>query len=216
MYYLIKGLVLNSGTHLEADKLVTVYSYEWGKIQIIVPGAKKIKAKLSAASEPLTESEFSILQKHPSIRPKVTGANILNNNTMLKTDFKRNLYALYAAEISDKLAPFNMENAEKYELIARVWHLFGNCKFPKRVLTAFILRFLKLSGYGFVDYIKHSGSLPDKKIVKGLKKFSNCSGDEADKICEFDDNEIWNYVETYLMNYIKRPSVSVFLKKIGG
>lgn len=215
MYYTIKGLVLNSSTRSEADKLITVYSYEWGKIQAVVPSAKKIKAKLSSATEPLTESEFMVLQRHPSVRPKVTGAGIINNNTPVKTDFKRNLYALYAAEIGDKFAPLNMENAEKYELLVRVWHLLGHCQFPQRVLTAFVLRFLKLSGYGFTDYIKHNSSFIDKEIEKGIRKFSSCSGDDADKICDFDDNKIWNYVETYLTNYIKRPSVSIFLKKIG-
>ncbi|MCL2485943.1 MAG: recombination protein O N-terminal domain-containing protein, partial [Endomicrobia bacterium] len=60
MYYQIKGLVLNSNTHGEADKIATIYSYEWGKIQAIVPSAKKIAAKLSAAIEPLTESEFMV------------------------------------------------------------------------------------------------------------------------------------------------------------
>ncbi|MDR1195436.1 MAG: DNA repair protein RecO [Endomicrobium sp.] len=215
MYYSIKGLVLNSAVHSESNKLITVYSYEWGKIQAIVPGAKKISAKLSAATEPLTESEFMVLQNHPSMRPKITGASILNNNTAVKTDFKRNIYALYAAEISDKFAPFNADNTEKYALIVRVWQLLGTCSSPQRVLTAFILRFLKLSGYSFTDYIKHENSSINAEIAKGLRKFSNCSGDDADNICEFDDNKIWNYVETYLTNYIKRPSVSIFLKKIG-
>ena len=214
MYYTIKGLVLNTGIQAEADKLITVYSYEWGKIQAVVPSAKKINAKLAAATEPLTESEFMVFQNHPSMRPKITGANIINNNTAVKSDFKRNIYALYAAEISDKFAPFNSENAEKYDLIARVWHLLGVCRFPQKVLTAFVLRFLKLSGYGYIDYLKHNSSVIDKKIEKGIRKFSSCSGDEADNICEFDDNKIWNYVETYLMNYIKKPAVGVFIKKI--
>lgn len=216
MYYHIKGLVLNSAVRAEADKLITLYSYEWGKIQAVVPGAKKISAKLSGATEPLTESEFMVFQSHPSMRPKITGARIIKNNTGVKTDFKKNLYALYAAEISEKFVPFNMDNAEKYELIARVWELLGKCRHPRRVLTAFVLRFLKLSGYGFLDYLKYNNSFIDKEIELGIKKFSSCSGDDADSVCEFDDVKIWNYVETYLTNYISRPSVGIFLKKIGG
>lgn len=215
MYYSVKGLVLKSGVYSESDKLITVYSYEWGKFQAIVPGAKKIKAKLASATEPLTESEFMVLLKHPSMRPRITGASIVNNNTPVKRDFKRTVYALYAAEISDKFAPANMENAEKYGLIVRVWHLLGGCLCPRRVLLSFALRFLKLSGYGFSDYLKNSGSLIDEETARGIRKFSSCSGDEADKICDFDDDKIWNYVEAYITNYIKRPSVSVFLKKLG-
>ncbi len=216
MYYHIKGLVLNSTVQSEADKRITVYSYEWGKIQAVVPSAKKISAKLAGATEPLTESEFMVHQNHPLMTPKITGASIINNNTALKIDLKKNIYALYAAEICDKFVPYNMENAEKYELLVRVWEVFGECSHPQRVLTAFVLRFLKLSGYGFLDYLKYNSSFIDKEIERGIRKFSKCSGNDADNICEFDDIKIWNYVETYLSNYIKRPSVGVFLKKING
>jgi DNA repair protein RecO (recombination protein O) len=215
MYYTVKGLVLNANISAEADKVITVYTYEWGKIQAVVPSAKKIKAKLASATEPLTESEFMVFQSHPSMRPKITGAGIINNNTAVKTDIKRNLYALYAAEISDKFAPFNMENAEKYELIVRAWQLLGSCGYPQRVLTAFVLRFLKLSGYGFNDYLRNNNTFMDKDIEKGIRRFSSCSGDEADNICEYDDGKIWNYVESYLTNYIKKPSVGVFMRKLG-
>jgi DNA repair protein RecO (recombination protein O) len=213
MYYTIKGLILNSKIYGEHDKLITVYSYEWGKIQVTASSAKKIAAKLSAAIEPLTESEFIVYNNHPSVRPKVTGANIIKNNSKVKTDFKRNLYALYAAEISDKFAPFNLENHEKYNLIVRIWEVLGICKYPKRALTAFILRFLKLSGYSFFDYLKNA-NVVDKNIEKNIKKLSNCSGNDVDLFEGLEDDKIWNYVETYITNYIRRPSISVFLQKI--
>lgn len=214
VYYTIKGLILNSKTHGEYDKLVTIYSYEWGKIQAVVPGAKRITAKLSAATELLTESEFMVYNNHPSIRSKVTGADIIRNNAKIKTDFQRNLYALYAAEIGDKFAPFNLENHEKYDLIVRIWEILGICKYPKCALTAFALRFLKLSGYSFSDYLKNANVVVDKSVEKNIKKLSNCSGNDVDLFEGLEGDKIWNYVETYITNYIRRPSISVFLQKI--
>ncbi|AKL97978.1 DNA repair protein RecO [Endomicrobium proavitum] len=213
MYYQIKALVLNSSQSSESDKHVTLYTYQWGKVKAVVPSAKKIAAKLNAATEPLTESELMVFQNHQSVRPKVTGAQIINNNSKIKTDFKRNLYALYACEVCDKLAPFNFENSDKYELLARVWEVLADCKFPQRAVVAFVLRFLKLSGYGFADYLKNNASL-DKNTELLIRKLSNCRGEDVDNIGDIDDNKIWLYVETYLTNYVKRPSVGVFLKKI--
>jgi DNA repair protein RecO (recombination protein O) len=214
MYYTINGLVLNSKIHGEYDKLIIIYSYEWGKIQAIVPSAKKIAAKLSAATEPLTESEFHVFNNHLSIRPKITGANIINNNTLIKCNFMRNLYALYTAEVSDKFAPFYVENTEKYSLIVRIWEILGTCEHPKRALTAFILRFLKLSGYSFSDYIKNNNTFIDNRTIVSIKKLSNCSGEDIDFIDELEDEKVWNYVESYLINYIRRPALSFFIKKI--
>jgi DNA repair protein RecO (recombination protein O) len=215
MYYAIKGLVLNAKIQGEYDKLITIYSYEWGKIQSVVPSAKKITAKLSSATEPLTESEFMVFGRYPLLRPKIIGANIIENNTQIKPDFKRNLYALYAAEVSDKFAPFNFENTVKYNLIVRIWQILSVCKYPKRALIAFILRFLKLSGYAFADYLKTNNASAGVGIEKSVEILSNCSGDNIDMLEEIEEEKIWNCVENYLTNYIRRPALSVFFKKIG-
>ena len=79
MYYNIKALILNCEISSEADKIITAYTDKWGKINAIVPGAKKIVAKLSAATEPVTESELIVYQNSQYSRPTVTGAKILNN-----------------------------------------------------------------------------------------------------------------------------------------
>jgi DNA repair protein RecO (recombination protein O) len=213
MYYITKGLILNSKIKAERDKLVTIYSYAWGKIQAVVPGAKKIAAKLSSATEPLTESEFIVFNNDFS-RPTITGAQILENNTKVKIHFERNLYALYAAEITDKFASFNLENTAKYDLIVRIWEVLGICKYPKRALIAFILRFLKLSGYSFSDYLSNNNVFIDKEIGKIVKKLSNCSGYEVDLLPNVEDDRIFNYVETYITNYIPRPALSIFLTKM--
>jgi len=41
MYYQLRSLVLRSDVSSEADKLVRLYTYEWGKISAIVPGQKR-------------------------------------------------------------------------------------------------------------------------------------------------------------------------------
>ena len=62
MYYNIKALILNTKLSSEADKVIVAYTNNIGKIYAVVPGAKKIIAKLNAATEPITESELIIYQ----------------------------------------------------------------------------------------------------------------------------------------------------------
>ncbi|MDR1259942.1 MAG: DNA repair protein RecO [Endomicrobium sp.] len=208
-------MIFNTKIQGECDKLITIYSYEWGKIYAIVPSAKKITAKLSYATEPLTESEFIVCSNScSSIQPKVIGANIIKNNTKIKTDFNRTIYALYATEISDRFTPIRLANIDKYNLITRVWKLLENCKYPKRTLIAFILRFLKLSGYTFSDYLKYNTTFIDKNIKKSINKLSNCSGNDLDLIEKLEDRKIWNCIETYITNYIRKPSLSIFMRKL--
>lgn len=217
MYYNIKALILNVKVSLEADKVITAYTNDMGKINAVVPGAKKIIAKLSAATEPVTESELIIYQNSQYSRPTVTGARILNNNTEVKQDFYRNLLAFYVCEISDKIVPFHLPNIKKYELIKRTWQLLATSQIPLRVLTAFSLRLLKISGYSMVDYLKRNYSNINKEDILYLKKISNCSGNSLDTMEELensDDKIMWNYVESYIKTYVPQLSVGLFLKKI--
>ena len=217
MYYNIKALILNTKLSQEADKVITAYTTKWGKIYATVPGAKKIVAKLNSATEPITESELIVYQNSQYSRPTVTGARILNNNTEVKQDFYRNLLAFYVCEISDKFAPMHLPGIKKYELISRTWCLLAVSKTPLRVLTAFSLRLLKMSGYSMIDYLKRNCSNIKKEDILYLKKIANCCGDSLDTIEEFvnnDDKVMWNYVESYIKTYVPQLSVGVFLKKI--
>lgn len=214
MYYQIKALVLNAKTQKEADKTATVYSYQWGKVSLIFPSAKKINAKLAAASEPLTESELIVYQSHPSMRPKVTGANIINNHSALKSDLKRNLYGLYAAEISEKLVAYNSPNEKKYVLLSRIWEILESSQNAPRALTAFVLRFLKLSGYGFSEYLVENKHLIEPDMENCIRMLSKSAGSDLETF-EVDDMRVWKYVENYLNNYIPKPAVGIFLNKLG-
>jgi DNA repair protein RecO (recombination protein O) len=125
----------------------------------------------------------------------------------------RNLCALYAVEVSDKFVPFNLENTEKYNLIVRVLEILSVCKYPKRALISFILRLLKLSGYSFSEYIRNNNTFIEERMIINIKKLSNCSGSNVDFV-DVEDEKVWNYVESYLTNYIHRPAISVFLQKM--
>lgn len=216
MYYNLNALILNSATSSEADKTVTLYTPDWGKIHAVVPSAKKIVAKLSPATEPVTESEITIYQTSPHSKPTVTGARILNNHTPVKQDIKKYYIALYVSELSDKFAPTNMPNEKKYDLISRTWHLLGSSEVPLRVLTAFSLRLLKISGYSMTDYVARQSAMR-KDDFCCLQKISNCSGDDLECLEGFDarkDTLMWNYVENYIKTYVPQLAVGTFLKKI--
>jgi len=209
---------LRSRVAAEADKLVTLYTLEWGKITAVVPGAKKIKAKFSAAAEPVTESEFMVYAKHQSVRPKVTGARMMECFPDLRKDWRNFSIASYCAEVCDQLTPFNAENPRKYELLQRTWELLGRAKNPWRIYTAFVLRFLKLSGYNFYEYIKSENiSMPEKEL-NAIRHLSVLSGEDVDNNYDLppaSQERVIRYIDAYLSLYLPRPlSSREFFRKI--
>jgi recombinational DNA repair protein (RecF pathway) len=218
MYYQLKGLVLRSKVSAEADKLITLYTCEWGKITAIVPGAKKVKAKFSAIAEPVTESEFMVYMKHQSVRPKVTGAKMVEGFPALRKNWRNFSIAAYCAEICDKLTPFNSENSKKYELLQRTWELLGQAQNPWRIYTAFVLRFLKLSGYNFYEFIINENvSMPEKEL-RAIQNLSTLSGQDLDKNYELSrssEESVRRYIDAYLLLYLSRPlSSREFFRKV--
>ena len=218
MYYQLNGLVLRSKVSSEADKLITLYTYEWGKITAVVPGAKKIKAKFSAVSEPVTEGEFMVYAKHQSVRPKVTSAKISCSFVKLRSSWRNYSIAAYCAEICDQLTPFNAENPAKYELLRRTWGLLEDAKNPWRVCTAFVLRFLKLSGYNFYEYLQSENVGMPARELEAIRNLTRLSGEDIDKnfdLSQAHEERIRRYVDAYLLFYLPRPlSSREFFRKV--
>lgn len=223
MYSNLKAVVLRSAVSGEADKLITVYSLESGKLTFIVPGALKIKAKLAVAAELLTESEFIVYAVSQRIRPKVTGARILDSYQGLKSDWKRFSIGQYCAQLTEKLTPFASENDKKYELLTRTLKLLEKAECPQRIMLAFILRFLKLSGYSFTEFIStHSGTGRERTFMDPAKvliinKLATCSGLEVDQldVSQQFESELTKTLERYLSNYLTYKLASQrFLEKV--
>ncbi|OGS09259.1 MAG: DNA repair protein RecO [Elusimicrobia bacterium RIFOXYA1_FULL_47_7] len=218
MYHRLQALVLKTGVSAEADKTVLLFTREWVKVSAVVPGAKKIKAKLSAAAEPVLECDFSVYLKTPNARSRVTGVRILNGFSSLRSDWRRFCMAQHCSEICDALTMYNSENAMKYDLLGRTWELLEKAENPKRIVLAFTMRFLKLSGYSFLDYIKRGNLQTTRSVYDVLLKISTMSGEALDADEGMDDSilsEVESCLEGYLNLYLTRPLHSKkFMSKI--
>ena len=63
-----EGLVIKEMKIGESDRLVTLFTREYGIIRAFAAGAKNIKSKKGAATSLLTYSSFTILNKKESLR----------------------------------------------------------------------------------------------------------------------------------------------------
>ena len=208
MYYQLNSLVLKERIAAEADKMVTLYTLEWGKIIAVVPGAKKIKAKLSAATEPIMESDLMVYVTNPTALAKVTGAVIVDSFTALRTDWRRFVMAQSCGEIVDALTPLNAENPKKYELLSRTWKILETAKHPWRIFAAFTLRFLKLSGYSFTDYINHGDTGIPETEKQMIRLLATLSGEDVDRDMDMSqdmEKKISGHLYAYLNLYVPFP-----------
>jgi DNA repair protein RecO (recombination protein O) len=205
MYQNSTGLILKASVLNEADKLLTLYTYQWGKIYAVAPGAKKIKAKFIGATEPIIETDFMFYFTSSSSRPKITGAKISNSFPPLIKDWRRHFVAQYCAEVCDKLTPLQSANPAKYDLLLRTWKLIESADNPMRIYIAFTLRFLRLSGYNFVEYLKKESAYLRKEEVEIIRHLATFSGDDIDKNLEIDKDmelSLMQKIDNFMAYYL--------------
>jgi DNA repair protein RecO (recombination protein O) len=143
----INGIVVKSVSYLEADKILTVFSLEEGLITVNVKGVKKAGAKLKACSEPFCFAEFMLASKNN--RNTVIGASVYDGFYNLRED----IVAFYAgAVVLDFVKSFCPEGEPLPEYFDLVINTLKDICYgdgvKESLLISFLLKALKLSGYG--------------------------------------------------------------------
>ena len=143
----INGIVVKSVSYLESDKILTVFSLEEGLTTVYVKGVKKAGAKLKACAEPFCFAEFILASKNN--RNTVIGASVYDGFYSLRED----IISFYAgAVVLDFVKSFCPEGEPLPEYFDLVINTLKNVCYgdgvKESLLIAFLLKALKLSGYG--------------------------------------------------------------------
>ena len=104
----LQVIVLKRINFGEADKIVTVFSREQGKLSLVVKGVRRIKSRRAPHLEPLSETKLIIHGNHITDAKKIFSGDF---------NLKSLGFAFYGAEVVDKLLPDNEPHASVYELL---------------------------------------------------------------------------------------------------
>jgi DNA repair protein RecO (recombination protein O) len=104
----LHAIILKRANFGEADRMLTVFSLEKGKISLVAKGVRRIKSRRAPHLEPLNNVEIVthkkiITEAKSSTRPKLKLSSLG--------------LALYAVEVIDKLLPDEQPHEEVYELL---------------------------------------------------------------------------------------------------
>lgn len=142
--YKTEGIIIKRQNFGEADRLLTIYSKDFGKIKAIGKGVRRPLSKLSGHLELFYESDFVIAKgKNLDI---INGAQTLNRFENIKTD-ELTLSAAYAL---GELIYFSLEDHEKnekiYDLLVKTLKKINIDNVPE-IVFLFELKLFQLLGY---------------------------------------------------------------------
>jgi len=113
--YKTTGIVLRHRKLGEADKILILFTPNYGKLDAVAKGVRRPTSKLAGHVEPLTYSTF-LLAKGREL-DIVTQAETLEPLAPLREDLERVGRGLYTAELVDRFTPDRQESSPLFKLL---------------------------------------------------------------------------------------------------
>lgn len=141
-----EGLVIREMNVGESDRLVTLFTRDYGILKAFAPGAKSIKSKKGAATSLLTYSNFTFVNKKGTLR--IYEASPIAVFFGVGSDVKALSLAQYFCELVYCFAPSETPAFEMLRLILNSLHFLTKEKRNISLIKAITeLRLAVLSGY---------------------------------------------------------------------
>ena len=143
--YKTNALVLRRIPLGEKDKIVTLFTREYGKLNAVEKGERKTTSRLAGSTEPLMLLR-ALLAEGMNL-DILTQCEIKESFPMLRGDFGLILRATYACELLDKLTVERDPSPEAFDLLLSTLYVLQRAVVPDVALHAFELQFLAQIGY---------------------------------------------------------------------
>src|SRR3990172_4479760 len=113
--YKTPAIVLRQRKLGEADKILSLYTPNYGKLDAVAKGVRRPTSRLAGHVEPLTYSSFLLAQGRQL--DIVTQAEAIEAFGPLREQLERTGHALYAAELVDRFTPERQEAYSVFRLL---------------------------------------------------------------------------------------------------
>jgi len=195
--YTTTGIILKRRDYQENDRLFCLYTKDFGKIEVVAKGTKKITSKLKGYLEPFYLVKLMIAKG--KVFDKLANCNTIKSYDNLRTDPTLLGFALinYLAEGTDGLISGHTSQSDKFNLLLETLEILEQeiakdlPEKKERLLFLAGIYFLKLLGLlGYQPEIRrcvncHKGILLPKNIFDFSKGGLVC--EDCKKICLIED-----------------------------
>ncbi|MBZ9578472.1 DNA repair protein RecO [Patescibacteria group bacterium] len=216
IHYRTKGFIFEKIDFREADRIFTIFTEDFGKLEILAKAIRKIKSKLRGGIELfyLTNVEFVQGKTYKTL----TDASLIENFPNLRKDLKRLKIAYEISEILDDLIKGEEKDEKVWDLLKETFQGLNNLLLSIKecwlIYYYFFWNFLSILGY---QPELNSCSICQKKLTPGNLYFNpkeggvicfDCSKKVKDgKKIESDVIKILRLILKKEMNFLKKLKI---------
>ncbi|MFO1443424.1 DNA repair protein RecO [Bacillus sp. Bva_UNVM-123] len=139
-----EGIIIRTTNYGETNKIVTLYTREWGKVGVMARGAKKPNSRLAAVTQLFTYGYF-LVQKSTGLGGLQQG-EIISSMRSIKEDIFLTAYASYIVDLTDKSTEDRKPNPFLFELIYQTLNLINEGYDAEIIVNIFEMKMLNSLG----------------------------------------------------------------------
>ena len=148
MIFTDSGIILFRQEFREADRMVSLYTREHGRLNARLPGVLRAAGKLKAVSEPFACDDYRFYVRRGGTVATITGGKINSIFPHIRQDLKRTTLAMHFCELIQRLTPLHQPSEAKYELLLAALTELELGEINSAFAAAFTLRLMTLAGFG--------------------------------------------------------------------
>ncbi|MCO7175691.1 DNA repair protein RecO [Sporolactobacillus kofuensis] len=176
-----EGFIIRTTDYGESNKIVTLYTKEFGKIGLMARGAKKPKNPLSAVSHVLFYG-LCLFSKGRGLGT-LYQAETLNAFRTVREDIEKMGYAALVLELTDRLTEERQPSESIYHLLQAILLLMDKGKDPAVLAALFAIKMMPQAGVApELTHCVHCGQKRDNyafSIMNGGFLCQNCIHTDA-------------------------------------
>ena len=144
--YKTQGVVLKQVPLGEADRIITLYTPDRGRLRAVAKGVRRTKSKLGGHLEPLSHVRVSVAEGRSL--DALTGVETIRSFRSLREDLQGVSTGIYLAELVDGFSQEQSPGAPVFELLLDSLGQLEAAESPQPLLRCFEVQLLGHSGFG--------------------------------------------------------------------
>ncbi|MED4122544.1 DNA repair protein RecO [Halalkalibacterium halodurans] len=144
MFHKAEGIVIRTVDYGESNKIVTVFTREYGKIALMARGAKRPKSRLTAVTQLFTYG-MMMFQKNAGLGT-LTQGEIIQSFREVRNDLFRASYVSYVTDLTNKLTEDEKRNPYLFELLYQTIHYMNEGMDPDVLTRIFEVKMFTVAG----------------------------------------------------------------------
>lgn len=141
-----EAIVLRAYRLGEADKIVSLFTRQMGRLRAVARGARRLKNRFGAALEPLSYVRLWIFERENRDLLHLNSVELIESFFAMQQDYRVQVAAQYVAEAAERLLPEREVNERAFRLVVAVLRAFRGSGQVTRPLLYFNYWMLRLGG----------------------------------------------------------------------